>query len=70
MPLSDSAMQFEPLGSIGSLDLEVLSPLVAGLRKTGRLEHAIAACKDMVAVEVKQSIRCVSMHMRMSMGWL
>lgn len=40
------------------LDLDRLTPLILGLRRTGRLQAAMSACRDMVAAEVKQGIRC------------
>jgi hypothetical protein len=37
---------------------DALAPLVAGLRRTGRLPAALAAFRDAAAAEVKQAVRC------------
>lgn len=51
-------LEVEEAGAEGlQVDVESLSPLVMGLRRTGRLLDAVTACRDMVAVEVKQAIR-------------
>ncbi|KAK9791149.1 hypothetical protein WJX73_003285 [Symbiochloris irregularis] len=40
-------------------DLDIHVEVVRGLLRTGRLQQAIAACRDMMVVEVKQGIRDV-----------
>ncbi len=51
VPTGGPAEEEEPLR-------DALAPLVAGLRRTGRLPAALAAFRDAAAAEVKQAVRC------------